>query len=299
MLVQFAGKLAQDETFYSNNQEAVEGMLKLSSNDSILQINLSKTIWGEATPIGKTEMLNDLYRKFGVTNTSIMPNASEIENVILSTTNNGSNFNGDFLETNNGTNLMFGADGVDNLDGSIDKDMIFGGKGDDNLNGKLGDDTLNGGEGSDILDGGEGSDTADYSTSLGKIDADLFAQSVLISNNNSDIDTLHSIENVTGSFFDDTILGNQLDNVLDGFFRQKNANSVFRKNETFAESKISGASSLRLSEASEKRNEARFSKNSVLKNLKSNSNLKVLISSPHGIFTNDNSVIQHQKTARI
>jgi Ca2+-binding RTX toxin-like protein len=90
-----------------------------------------------------------------------------------------------------------------------------------------------------------------------------------------------------------------LDLNQNGFFRKKNANSVFRKNETFAESKISGASSLRLSEANEKRNEARFSKNSVLKNLKSNSNLKSFNKTLIQNFANDNSAIQHQKTARI
>jgi hypothetical protein len=58
------------------------------------------------------------------------------------------------------------------------------------------------------------------------------------------------------------------------------------------------SSSLSVSE-SEKRDEARFSNNSVLKTLKSNSNLKVFIRSSNGVFANDNSAIQHQKTARI
>ncbi|MBU6338395.1 MAG: hypothetical protein KGQ36_00255 [Rickettsiales bacterium] len=141
MLVQFAAKLAQDKVLYSSNSQAIEGMLKLSSNSDALTINLSSTIWGTLNPFEKSQMLNDLYNKFGITDASIMPSASDVENIVLSTTNNGSNYNGDLLENISGANLLFGADGIDNISGSISNDIIIGGKGNDELEGGSGTDT--------------------------------------------------------------------------------------------------------------------------------------------------------------
>ena len=52
----------------------------------------------------------------------------------------------------------------------------------------------------------------------------------------------------------------------DGFFRQENANSVFRKNENFCGAKISGVSCLQAKGAEKQRNVLK--KNLVLKNLR-------------------------------
>ena len=67
-----------------------------------------------------------------------------------------------------------------------------------------------GGADADYIDGGDGNDTADYSSSIAGINVNLFTGF------NSDGDTLVSIENITGSKFDDVLSGNALGNILDG-----------------------------------------------------------------------------------
>ena len=98
-------------------------------------------------------------------------------------------------------------DGGDNtLDGSI---------GDDTLDGLDGADILRGGAGADALDGGNGVDTADYSGAGSGVVVRLF-QGLTTDDGDGGVDTLVSIENVTGSALDDTILGSAGDNTLNG-----------------------------------------------------------------------------------
>lgn len=115
------------------------------------------------------------------------------------------------------------------IDGTPDDDTLVGTSGDDTINGfdgndvlqgREGNDTLDGGAGSDYLDGGGASDTASYEHSAGPVEVDLQFGSgqeyasdgfTLLS-----IDTLVSIENATGSAFDDFLLGSNADNILDG-----------------------------------------------------------------------------------
>ena len=74
---------------------------------------------------------------------------------------------------------------------------------------------MNGGVGADTLDGGAGLDTADYSTAGSGILVNL--DSGFTSRGEAAGDTLISIENVTGSAFDDIIVGaNDESNVLSG-----------------------------------------------------------------------------------
>jgi len=83
------------------------------------------------------------------------------------------------------------------------------------LTGAAGDDILNGGGGQDRLIGGLGSDTASYVTAAAGIVADLAANAV---SNDGDggSDILTSIENLTGSAFNDSLSGDGSANRLDG-----------------------------------------------------------------------------------
>ena len=116
-----------------------------------------------------------------------------------------------------------GTNGGDNLQGTGGDDLIDGLGGDDILNGLGGNDTLLGGAGNDFLIGGAGSDTLDggdgaydwafYDGASGGITANLLAGTV---KDGSDEDTIMGVENVAGTQFNDTIIGNTADNTLQG-----------------------------------------------------------------------------------
>ena len=130
----------------------------------------------------------------------------------------------DLVETTSflrgGNDRIEGGDGDDRLFGDVPTtgvniiggdDLLDGGNGNDTLTGGGGDDTLRGGEGMNTLDGGEGSDTADYSNA----DSNAGARLDGVANFGSAAgDTYISIENITGSVFDDTIVGSNDANVL-------------------------------------------------------------------------------------
>ena len=82
------------------------------------------------------------------------------------------------------------------------------------LSGGGGDDVLIGGAGSNTLDGGSGSDTADYSAAPAAIVA--LSNTGTVTGGFGGVDTLIGIENFVGSAFNDTLVGNASDNVLDG-----------------------------------------------------------------------------------
>jgi Ca2+-binding RTX toxin-like protein len=112
----------------------------------------------------------------------------------------------------NGNDILEGGDGNDILTGGNNSDKLFGGAGNDTLSGGGSSDTLVGGLGDDLLDGGASNDLVDYSTSATAVTVDL-ALGVATGEGN---DKLVSIENVTGSGFNDTITGNSLANLLVG-----------------------------------------------------------------------------------
>ncbi|NDC59801.1 MAG: hypothetical protein EBZ50_13465, partial [Alphaproteobacteria bacterium] len=94
-------------------------------------------------------------------------------------------------------------------------DTLIGGADNDRLYGGGGDDLLRGGQGADWMDGGAGVDTADYSDSPGgeTVNLNLATQ---ISVNWASGDQLLRIENVTGTNFADSLIGDGGDNVLRG-----------------------------------------------------------------------------------
>ncbi|MFA4952243.1 M10 family metallopeptidase C-terminal domain-containing protein, partial [Brevundimonas sp.] len=121
-------------------------------------------------------------------------------------------------DTTNGTAFadeLFGQGGNDTLNGNGGDDLIFGGAGTDTLNGNDGNDRLVGGAGNDTLNGGAGIDTADYSSAAAGVTAQLNIGSA---SNDGDggSDTFSGIENLTGSAFNDVLLGDGGSNVLRG-----------------------------------------------------------------------------------
>ncbi|MGL6208330.1 MAG: M10 family metallopeptidase C-terminal domain-containing protein [Paracoccaceae bacterium] len=101
-------------------------------------------------------------------------------------------------------------EGFENAVGSLYDDHLIGSAGANDLYGRAGDDTLSGGPGSDRLFGGAGSDTADYASALrGVRGPDLRS-------GGSAHDTYDSIENLSGSGFNDFLTGDEAANVLTG-----------------------------------------------------------------------------------
>jgi Ca2+-binding RTX toxin-like protein len=142
----------------------------------------------------------------------------------------------DTLTGDGAANVLAGDTGNDTLAGGAGDDVLYGDgriivdTHDTGLSGPIvtyadvasafpgsefvaGNDVLEGGAGDDQLYGGGGSDTASYAHSAGEVSVNLasgFASAA------DGYDQLHSIENVTGSAFDDRILGDAGANVIAG-----------------------------------------------------------------------------------
>lgn len=94
---------------------------------------------------------------------------------------------------------------IENASGSAHADTLLGNTADNVLSGRAGNDVLN---------GGHGNDTADYSADPAGITVNLAANSATDGWGN--VDSLVSIENVTGSAHADSITGNSGANTLNG-----------------------------------------------------------------------------------
>jgi Ca2+-binding RTX toxin-like protein len=135
----------------------------------------------------------------------------------------------DFLQGNNGANVLLGLGGNDNLLGLQGDDTLDGGDGNDTLRGdngfNAGNDTLLGGNGNDFLNGGNGNDTIDggagfdratfFTAAVAGVHVDLNLQGVA-QDTGQGMDTLLNIENVSGTAFGDTLIGDDTDNWLWG-----------------------------------------------------------------------------------
>ncbi|NKQ72209.1 RTX toxin, partial [Rhizobium sp. UPM1132] len=103
---------------------------------------------------------------------------------------------------------------IENLTGSSYNDVLTGGNGGSNvLNGGAGADKLSGGAGGDVINGGTGQDTAGYAGS-GAVNVNLATGAA--SGGHATGDKFVSIENLTGSSYNDVLTGNSGSNVLDG-----------------------------------------------------------------------------------
>jgi Ca2+-binding RTX toxin-like protein len=113
----------------------------------------------------------------------------------------------DYYEGRNGTveGEVFGGAG---------QDKLFAGAGNDRLFGEDGSDTLMGGAGADYLNGGAGTDTVLYTSAPTGVTASL--ANAAINTGEAAGDSYVSIENVTGSGFNDILVGNGAANILSG-----------------------------------------------------------------------------------
>lgn len=113
----------------------------------------------------------------------------------------------DFGYGQEGDDAVFGGSGNDNLFGELTSETEAGVVGNDQLYGGDGDDFLRGGLGDDFLDGGSGSDRASFFATPNAVYVDLRIQGTA-QNTGAGWDTLVNIENVAGSVFADTLIGN-------------------------------------------------------------------------------------------
>ncbi|MEE9388637.1 MAG: calcium-binding protein [Paracoccaceae bacterium] len=111
----------------------------------------------------------------------------------------------DQISASNGSDTLFGGNGADTLRGR---------GGDDTLNGGYGNDILNGGDGADALNGGAQTDTATYIDASNGLRVDLSYS--WRNTDQADGDTFTSIENLTGSNFNDSIYGDAGGNTIVG-----------------------------------------------------------------------------------
>jgi Ca2+-binding RTX toxin-like protein len=105
---------------------------------------------------------------------------------------------GDFVGTGNGQN-----------------NTIVGGAGNDTLNGGGGDDVLEGRGGNNNYTGAAGIDTVTYANATSGVNANLIT-GVATANGFGGTDNLATIENLTGSGFNDTLTGSAAANILSG-----------------------------------------------------------------------------------
>lgn len=105
----------------------------------------------------------------------------------------------------------------DTRSGTAGSDSMFGNGGNDTLAGLAGNDFLFGGAGNDVLNGGTGIDAARYADAgvTAAVSVDL---RILVAQNTrgAGFDTLISIENLTGSPFNDVLIGNNGSNSFSG-----------------------------------------------------------------------------------
>ncbi|RIX29440.1 cadherin domain-containing protein, partial [Sphingomonas edaphi] len=121
----------------------------------------------------------------------------------------------DAIEGTPGNDMLLGTPNSDYMYGYGGHDLLRGNAGNDQLNGGDGDDFLSGGLGDDVIDGGAGSDRAAFYTDATAgvtVDLNIVGPQATGQGN----DTLAGIENVSGTPYADTLIGDGNDNQLWG-----------------------------------------------------------------------------------
>jgi Ca2+-binding RTX toxin-like protein len=104
---------------------------------------------------------------------------------------------------------------IENATGSLHTDTLTGDAGPNILDGGAGDDTIFGGPGDDVLVGGFGTDRAAYASASSSVTVDLVAGTATGGDGD---DSLSSIEDILGSQFNDTLIGDSGSNRLEGLW---------------------------------------------------------------------------------
>ncbi|MES3153371.1 DUF4214 domain-containing protein [Sphingomonas faeni] len=116
-----------------------------------------------------------------------------------------------------------GGNGADTLRGGTADDILRGGAGDDLLNGGGGNNVFDGGAGNDVIvaflgssviDGGQGLDMLSFEDQSRGLDANLATRISTIGQ--AEFSAAQSIEGIRGTAFDDRLIGNGQDNILQG-----------------------------------------------------------------------------------
>ena len=127
---------------------------------------------------------------------------------------------GDGENTLTATSLTTGINVTDGSGYSI----IKTGSGDDNIVGGIGKNKIDGGAGADTLDGGDGPDTVEYTNSDAAVLVDLSGSNQTASGGHADNDVISNFENVSGSAFNDTLIGDDTKNIIRG---REGADEIF------------------------------------------------------------------------
>ena len=122
----------------------------------------------------------------------------------------------DILIGSGGNDVLIGGDNNDLLSGGDGDDILFSGAGDDVVIGGPGGDTIiaGSGQGNDVYDGGEGVDTIVYSSAVSPIVVNLLGN--IAQGTDIGTDTIANVENVIAGAGGDTVIGDDVDNLLNG-----------------------------------------------------------------------------------
>ena len=112
-----------------------------------------------------------------------------------------------------GADVATGGAQNDHLEGDAGDDVLSGGAGDDVLAGWDGNDILEGGAGNDDIGGGAGIDTATYANASGAVAIDLVHG---LMSGAAGVDRIGGVENLIGSAFNDSLTGDDFNNLLVG-----------------------------------------------------------------------------------
>ncbi|GAA0652651.1 peroxidase family protein [Brevundimonas lenta] len=199
-------------------------------------------------------VLNRNFSDLNPLNVDLVLVGNALNNVLTGTNSNDTMYGGDGNDTINGgggKDALHGEGGNDILNASLNAQdaFLYGEAGDDVLNGDDNDDILNGGDGNDILngndgkdymlggagddwmmggdgvddayDGGDGIDTVDYSASGSGVSLNLSIPLDRLlpdegEGGDAEGDVVVNVENLRGSAFADTLVGDGAANVIEG-----------------------------------------------------------------------------------
>jgi hypothetical protein len=113
-----------------------------------------------------------------------------------------------------GADTWQGGSLFDSIEGGAGDDTLGGGGDGDVIDGGSGNDVLSGGTGGDALTGGADADTVSYASSSAAVTVNLAAGTG--TGGDAENDRIFEIENLLGSKFADTLIGDAGNNVLDG-----------------------------------------------------------------------------------